>query len=206
MDKKIILASASPRRKELLAQIGIDFEVRASSAEEKAKAKGPAELVKELSALKAMDIWERLSGEEKKNCFVIGADTVVSVCGNVMGKPKDNEDAARMLSLLQNRAHQVYTGVTFVYAGEKSDEGTGERIECRVKSFYEKTDVFVYPMSAEEIERYVATGEPMDKAGAYGIQGVFAAYIKGISGDYNNVVGLPVGRLYQEIKMMNNIT
>ncbi len=200
MDKKIILASASPRRRELLAQIGMDFEVRASCAEEKTEAKEPEELVKELSALKALDIWEKLSGEEKKNSLVIGADTVVSVCGTVTGKPKDREDAAGMLSLLQGRTHQVYTGVTFVYLDEKSDMDIGRKAERRVNSFFEKTDVLVFPMSEEEIARYVATGDPMDKAGAYGIQGIFAAYIKGIAGDYNNVVGLPVGRLYQELK------
>ena len=200
MDKKIILASASPRRRELLAQIGMDFEVRASCAEEKTEAKEPEELLKELSALKALDIWEKLSGEEKKNSLVIGADTVVSVCGTVMGKPKDREDAAGMLSLLQGRTHQVYTGVTFVYLDEKGDMDIGRKAERRVNSFFEKTDVLVFPMSEEEIARYVATGDPMDKAGAYGIQGIFAAYITGIAGDYNNVVGLPVGRLSQELK------
>ena len=200
MDKKIILASASPRRRELLAQIGMDFEVRASCAEEKTEAKDPEELVKELSALKALDIWEKLSEEEKKTGLVIGADTVVSICGAVMGKPKDREDAAGMLSLLQGRTHPVYTGVTFIYLDEKGDRDTGRKTERRVNSFFEKTDVLVFPMSEEEIARYVDTGDPMDKAGAYGIQGIFAAYIKGIAGDYNNVVGLPVGRLYQELK------
>ena len=200
MDKKIILASASLRRRELLAQIGMDFEVRASYAEEKTEAKDPEELVKELSALKALDIWEKLSEEEKKTGLVIGADTVVSICGAVMGKPKDREDAAGMLSLLQGRTHQVYTGVTFIYLDEKGDRDTGRKTERRVNSFFEKTDVLVFPMSEEEIARYVDTGDPMDKAGAYGIQGIFAAYIKGIAGDYNNVVGLPVGRLYQELK------
>ena len=200
MDKKIILASASPRRRELLAQIGMDFEVRASYAEEKTEAKDSEELVKELSALKALDIWEKLSEEEKKTGLVIGADTVVSICGAVMGKPKDREDAAGMLSLLQGRTHQVYTGVTFIYLDEKGDRDTRRKTERRVNSFFEKTDVLVFPMSEEEIARYVDTGDPMDKAGAYGIQGIFAAYIKGIAGDYNNVVGLPVGRLYQELK------
>ena len=200
MDKKTILASASPRRRELLAQIGMDFEVRASYAEEKTEAKDSEELVKELSALKALDIWEKLSEEEKKTGLVIGADTVVSICGAVMGQPKDREDAAGMLSLLQGRTHQVYTGVTFIYLDEKGDRDTGRKTERRVNSFFEKTDVLVFPMSEEEIARYVDTGDPMDKAGAYGIQGIFAAYIKGIAGDYNNVVGLPVGRLYQELK------
>lgn len=200
MNKRIILASASPRRKELLARIGMDFEVRASCAEEKAESTEPSEMVKELSALKALDIWEKLSIEEKRESLVIGADTVVSVNGEIMGKPEDKEDAARMLSLLQGAEHQVYTGVTLVSAGEMNGRDTDGAPQPRIKSFFEKTDVFVYPMSPEEIDRYVATGEPMDKAGAYGIQGSFAAYIKGIAGDYSNVVGLPVGRLYQEMK------
>ena len=108
-----------------------------------------------------------------------------------MGKPKDREDAVRMLTLLQNNTHQVYTGVTLVIL----DNG-----EKKTISFYEKTDVTMYPMTTEQIAAYVSTGEPMDKAGAYGIQGVFARYVRGIEGDYNNVVGLPVGRLYQEAK------
>lgn len=186
-DKKIILASGSPRRRELLAQIGMEFEVRVSHAEEKAEADTPSDLVKALSRLKAEDIWQSLTGEEREYTLVIGADTVVAFENHVMGKPKNPEDACRMLTMLQGRTHQVYTGVTLV-----CKEGT--------ESFFEETLVTMYPMMKEEISAYVSTGEPMDKAGAYGIQGRFAAYIKGISGDYNNVVGLPVGRVYQEIK------
>lgn len=200
MKKKIILASGSPRRRELLTRIGMVFEVRKSGAEEKTSAKEPPELVEELSGLKASDVWQKLSCDEKKNSIVLGADTVVSLDGNIMGKPKDKADAVRMLSQLQGRVHQVYTGVTLIY--EEALEGINDRkgTQCRVKSFFEKTDVVMYPMTLEEITDYVATGEPMDKAGAYGIQGKCAAYIKEISGDYNNVVGLPVGRLYQEMK------
>lgn len=194
MNKKIILASASPRRRELMAQIGIEFEVRKSDAEEEAddiKPKKPADLVKRLSCLKAADVWQGLTEEERKNVLVIGADTVVSLDGKIMGKPADEAEALQMLSLLQGRLHQVYTGVTLIY--ERNSK-------YREKSFFEKTDVSMFTMSQEEIASYVATGEPMDKAGAYGIQGKCAAYIKGISGDYNNVVGLPIGRLYQEMK------
>lgn len=191
-NKKIILASASPRRRELLAQIGLQFEVRKSDAEEKETeaAREPDELVKALSELKAKDIWQSLSESEKEKTLVIGADTVVAFEGKVMGKPADHADAVRMLSLLQGKTHQVYTGVALIC--QKDSE--------HIKSFYEKTLVTMFPMSQEEIAGYVATGEPMDKAGAYGIQGKCAAYIKGISGDYNNVVGLPIGRLYQEMK------
>lgn len=186
--KRIILASASPRRRELLHQIDMEFEVIPSNAEENTKSSVPAEAVKELSCLKAVDIFNRLSEEEKKDALIIGADTVVSLDGHIMGKPNSRENAVKMLSLLQGKTHQVYTGVTLVWA------------DLQKISFYEKTDVTMFPMSAEEIEGYVATGEPMDKAGAYGIQGKCAAYIKEISGDYNNVVGLPIGRLYQEMK------
>lgn len=187
----IILASASPRRQELLTQIGMKFKVVPSNIEEKAKSKVPQEIVIELSEGKARDVFENLSEKEQEASLVIGADTIVVYEGGIMGKPKSREKAVEMLSLLQGSTHQVYTGVTFMY------HISGSR---RQVSFYEKTDVSMYPMSAEEIRRYVDTGEPMDKAGAYGIQGKCAAYIKEIRGDYNNVVGLPVGRLYQEMK------
>ena len=124
--------------------------------------------------------------------LVIGADTVVAYDGQILGKPKDEEDAGRMLSLLSGNTHSVYTGITLVFI-DKSGR-TGEY--C----FFEKTDVTMYPMDEDEINRYIATGEPMDKAGSYGIQGRCAIYIKQIEGDYNNVVGLPVARLYQELR------
>jgi len=190
-NKKIILASGSPRRKELLTRIVPEFEVRKSDAEEKIKTADPDEMVKELSYLKAADIFNRLSEEEKEKTLVIGADTVVALDGVIMGKPADKEDAVKMLSLLQGKTHQVYTGVSLIF---QNTSGQKE------KSFFEKTDVTFFPMSIGEICSYVETGEPMDKAGAYGIQGRFAAYVEGISGDYYNVVGLPVGRLYQEMK------
>ena len=190
--KNIILASASPRRRELLAQIGIAYTVMPSDAEEKGKCSTPEDMVKELSGMKARDIFGRLSEEERSKSLVIGADTVVSLDGQIMGKPGNEEMAVGMLTALQGRTHQVYTGVTLLWQQEM-----GTVLE---NSFFEKTEVTMFPMSEAEIRAYVAMGEPMDKAGAYGIQGKCAAYIKGISGDYNNVVGLPVGRLYQEIK------
>ena len=193
VNKKIILASASPRRRELLSQIGMDFEVRVSDASESAVSYEPSELVKALSALKASAVFDQLSKEEKEESLVIGADTVVSLSGSIMGKPKDRQEAVNMLLGLQGRVHQVYTGVTFIFQADLR--------EAPMKvSFFEKTDVSVYPMSQEEILSYVATGEPMDKAGAYAIQGKFASYIKEINGDYKTVVGLPIGRLYQEMK------
>ena len=219
MNKKIILASASPRRRELLTQIGLDFEVVVSETEEKITSTEPAKVVEELSAQKAEAVWEKLcsttasqgsvtnaerldegsevfeseqtSGETTiTDIIVLGADTVVACDGKILGKPADTEAAAAMLTMLQGRGHEVYTGVTILY------EENGER---KTLTFHEKTIVHFYPMTDAQIREYVATGDPMDKAGSYGIQGFCARYIRGIEGDYNNVVGLPVGRVYQEL-------
>ncbi len=190
---KIVLASASPRRRELLHQIGLEFEVIPSNIEEKSKSLIPSQMVMELSEGKAMDIYEKLPEETKASVWVVGADTIVAFEDQIMGKPENRKCAVEMLSRLQDSTHQVYTGVTLIGKSEKENK------PFKV-SFYEKTDVTMYPMSREEIAAYVDTGEPMDKAGAYGIQGRCAAFIKEIRGDYNNVVGLPVGRLYQEMK------
>lgn len=189
---KIYLASASPRRKELLKQIGLSFKTMPSTVEEKITKTEPSEVVEELSYQKAVDVCGRLAAEGQEDYVVIGADTVVSCWGNIMGKPKDKEDACRMLRDLQGKSHQVYTGVTLAW------KSSG--ISPMYYTFSECTDVTMYAMEEEEIEKYVAGGEPMDKAGAYAIQGRCAAYIQGICGDYNNVVGLPVGRVYQELK------
>ena len=154
--------------------------------------------------------------------LVIGADTIVALDDKVLGKPADKAEAVKMLKQLSGRAHQVYTGVTLLYrpgraaeAGITQSESEAGANVTRSKSatevdtarsgvlfhtFHEMTEVCIYPMSQEEIEAYAATGDPMDKAGAYGIQGLFARFIRGIEGYYNNVVGLPVGRLYQEAK------
>ena len=199
-NKKIILASGSPRRKELLAQIGLSFTVRVSEADEHTEETKPEKLVCILSERKALAVWDELTEEEKKESILIGADTVVAVDDRILGKPADETEAFQMIKLLQGRSHHVYTGVTILRQGglQPLEEGTGT---CGIqkKQFFEKTDVLVYPMSEEEITAYVKTGEPLDKAGAYGIQGSFAAYIQGINGDYSNVVGLPVGRLYHEL-------
>lgn len=185
----IVLASASPRRRELLAQVGIRPRIVPSTVVEVITTDVPEEAVKALSRQKAEDV----AKAQKPGTLVIGADTVVAVDGQILGKPKNHQEAADMVRKLAGGSHQVYTGVTLVFCMEN---------EWNVQTFAEKTEVSVYPMSEEEILYYAAGEEPMDKAGAYGIQGMFAAFVKGIDGDYNNVVGLPVGRVCQEIKAM----
>lgn len=185
---RIVLASASPRRKELLHQIGIEPEIRPSMLEEAAQEKKPDMVVMELSRQKAEDIAAGCGGKT----IVIGADTVVAVGQEILGKPVTPMRAYEMLEKIQGKTHQVYTGVTVLLCED------GERRHG--VTFAEKTDVTVYPMTPEEMREYAESGEPLDKAGAYGIQGPFAAFIRGIQGDYANVVGLPLGRLYQEIK------
>ena len=203
----IILASASPRRKELLTQIGIEYEVIPSDTQEIITCTDPTEIVMELARQKAEDVVKKV-GELGK--IVLGADTIVAMNGEIMGKPADEKDAFAMISKLQNHTHQVYTGVSLSFLKEDG--------EITSHVFYEETHVNVYPMTEDEIWRYIRTKsssnhskvskwdatkvpfECEDKAGAYGIQGPFAAYIQGICGDYNNVVGLPIGRVYQELK------
>lgn len=201
MKKKIILASASPRRRELLAQIGAEFEVRVSDKEEIYHSSRPEEIVKELALMKAENVAADLAEEmraagagngELRDIVVIGADTVVVLDGQILGKPKDEEDAADMLSRLQGRAHEVYTGTAIL---DYDEQGHQSVVNQAVR-----TEVHVHAMEKAEIRRYIATGEPMDKAGAYGIQGRFAAFIDRIEGDYYNVVGLPVSSVYQELK------
>lgn len=190
---EIILASASPRRKELLAQIGLEFRTVVSDVEEKITRTVPSEIVEELSRQKAEAVLAGLPlGQE---VLVIGADTIVACGQQILGKPADEGKAMEMLKRLQGNAHQVYTGVTLLLRRAASGDGVVER-----KTFHEATMVHFYPMTEAEIAGYVSTGDCMDKAGAYGIQGFCARYISGIEGDYNNVVGLPVGRLYQEAK------
>ena len=185
--KKIILASASPRRKELLLNAGVQFEVRPGNGEEYITSHKPEEIVKELSEQKALAAV--FSAEE--GAVIIGADTIVSFEGKVLGKPSDEENAVQTLLMLQGNTHQVYTGVTVL-------EYKAGRWEKYV--FAECTRYYFYPVSEKEIRDYVKTGEPMDKAGSYGIQGLFGIYVKSITGEYSNVVGLPVGRLFYETK------
>lgn len=188
--KKIILASASPRRKELLERAGVDFEVLPAQGEEKRNSDDSKEAVRQLARDKAVSVMHTVE-DSADGTVVIGADTVVVFDNMILGKPYDTEDAVNTLKKLQGNTHQVYTGVSVW----KKKAGIWTEL-----TFYESTDVTFYPISDEEIQAYVATGEPMDKAGSYGIQGLFGIYVKGICGDYNNVVGLPVARLFYEMK------
>ena len=187
---KLILASASPRRKELLKNLGYEFSIEVCDLDENSDKTEPYELVMDLAKVKAQAIMDMHKGED---VIVLGADTVVANGDEILGKPKDLEHAKEMISSLQGKIHQVYTGVCLFWNDEKANQNL---------TFYEKTDVEVYSMSMDEIEAYVATKECEDKAGSYAIQGLFSPYIKGISGDYNNVVGLPVARIYQKIKKL----
>ena len=266
---RIILASSSPRRRELLEQIGLHFEVITSHVEEKVSFRRPDKVVEELSRQKAeavaqeLDLQDLRAAEEpfmevgtdgkeplvevgtdgkeplvevgtdgkeplvevgtdgkeplvdvgtavkepyvkmtsetelcqrrQEAVLVIGADTVVALDGAILGKPEGKQEAYSVLKSLQGRGHEVYTGVTLLYRAA----GAQEWVQ---KCFHERTKVNFFPMEEAEIREYVNTGDPLDKAGAYGIQGFCARYISGIEGDYNNVVGLPVGILYQKIK------
>ena len=195
-EKTIILGSASPRRRELLAQIGADFEVRVSNKEEIYHSTVPEEIVKELALMKAENVAEELAEENAsgavKSTVVIGADTIVVLDGKILGKPADEEDAVRMLNSLQGRRHDVYTGVAVLDYDENGEK--------HVYNYSVGTAVYVNEMTEEEIHAYVETKDPLDKAGAYGIQGRFAAHIDRIEGDYYNVVGLPVSRVYRSLR------
>ncbi|WP_092043822.1 Maf family protein [Butyrivibrio sp. TB] len=232
MATKIVLASGSPRRRELMQQAGLSFEVKPATGEEIITSNIPQEVVKELSFQKAAEIFAQETGSKVKrdeiiflsdkilqelsvngnfdkkssdkfgnfsegdiqSPVVIGADTVVSYKQKILGKPKDKDDARNMISGIQGDKHEVYTGVTVLW---KQDDKVHSLV------FAEETLVFVYPMTDEQIEGYISTDEPYDKAGAYGIQGMFGVYVKGIHGDYNNVVGLPIARLYQALMNYN---
>lgn len=190
---KIILASGSPRRKELLAQAGYDFIIEVSDADENIQAPHPGELVEELSHRKA----EAVAGQHQDAedaVTVIGADTVVAIDGKVLGKPDGEEGAVKMLRSLSGRTHQVYTGVSLLLLSD------GHLIA--EEKFHVYTDVTMREMTDEEIRWYVSTGEPMDKAGAYGIQGRAAVFISGICGDYYNVVGLPLCELVSRLRRL----
>ena len=188
---KIILASGSPRRKELLLQIGIVPEIIVSHVEEKITSDVPAEVVMSLAEQKAVDV----AKEMPEGTVILGSDTVVAADGKILGKPKSHEEAYEMIRRLAGRSHQVYTGVCLVKKGPEGEADT-------VVSFYDETDVNVSSMTEKEIREYADSEEPMDKAGSYAVQGFFARYIDGLKGSYANVMGLPVHLVYQELKKL----
>lgn len=176
---EIILASASPRRKELLELINLKFEIKASNIEEIMNEDlSLEEKVEDLSYQKANDTASKLSGDY----LVIGADTIVEINGEILGKPKDKADAKRMLKLLSGKEHHVITAITLIDTKDKNNF---------IKT-HEKTKVKFIELTDYKIDKYIDSGEPMDKAGAYAIQGLGVMFVKGIEGCYTNVVGLPI--------------
>jgi len=190
-NRRIVLASASPRRKELLTQVGFEFDIITSDCEEITTKTKPSEVVEELSYLKAADVADKLD-KQSEQLLIIGSDTVVALDDIIMGKPKNEEDAFRMLKALQGREHSVITGVTMIF--------TEPGREDKTIVFSKETKVWFYSMNDDEIRAYIDTKEPMDKAGAYAIQGLCAAYIERIEGDYNTVVGLPVADICKVLR------
>lgn len=183
--KKIVLASSSPRRKTLLAQIGLKFEIDPSNYEEDMTLDmKPVKLAEFLSLGKAEDVAKR-----HKNAVVISADTIVALDNEVFGKPHTPEKAKYMLQKMSGRAHSVITGFTII------DTETGKKISKSIE-----TKVYFKKLSKEEIDAYIATGEPLDKGGGYAIQGLAALFVEKIEGDYFNVVGLPILAVTEEFK------
>ncbi len=188
MNKKIILASQSPRRKQLLKQLGLKFEVRPSEYEEDMSArKDPYELVKFLALNKAKDVIKHY-----KNAIIIGSDTIIIHKNHIIGKPRDKDQARKMLRCLSGNEHEVATG--FAVIDTENNKIINDFNTAKVK-FRELSD--------QEIEDYVNTGEPLDKAGSYGIQSKGAILIESVKGDYFSVVGLPIGKIYLALRELN---
>jgi septum formation protein len=185
VEKKLILASSSPRRQELIRTLGLAYEIKISDVNEHTEpGMSPADIVEHLSSRKARAVYEIYKEQGQHSGIVIGSDTIVVLGGEVLGKPRDREDAARMLASLQGRTHHVYSGISCV------DLQDGRELLA-----HRVTAVFMKPLTDSQIEHYIETGEPMDKAGSYAIQGVGATIIERIEGDYFNVVGLPMSLL-----------
>ena len=207
MKEKYILASGSPRRKEILNLIGIEFEVIKSGCEECAVNTEPEEMVKELAGMKSRDVASQIisgnisvNSEYGQDIYIIGANTMVFYNGMALGKPKDEEDAVSMLSMLSGNTHQVCTGVSVLRIVHE----TGGLCVKDSRSFSETTHVSITDMSKDDILEYISTGDYKDKAGSYGIQGLFSRYVRKIDGDYFNVVGFPACRFYTELKYLKS--
>lgn len=203
---KMILASGSPRRKEILKEAGYNFDVIPSYATEEAKYKRPAYYVQELAAVKVKDVCDRVLSEtklyengkyRKGEVIILGADTVVCLYDDILGKPKNEKDAFNMIKSLSGKKHCVYTGISLIRAVD------GKVVKRRTT--YLRTGVNVAELSDDEINEYIKTGECMDKAGAYAIQGKFAKHIERIEGNYHNVVGLPINEVYKLINTIRGV-
>jgi septum formation protein len=200
MKFKIILASGSPRRKEILELVGMEFDIWPSDKEEEFSRKEPCGICMELARMKALDVASQIRTYNERHSelvtetdmLIIGADTIVALGDTILTKPKDEADAIRMLTLLSGRTHSVYTGVSLVFMGNGGRVGE--------HTFFEETKVSFYPVENDEIEHYVSSYDVLDKAGAYGIQSGAAAFVRSIDGDFYNVVGLPVARILSELR------
>lgn len=200
---RFILASKSPRRREILNGVGIEHEIISSDKEEIITKEIPSDIVMELSKQKAIDVFAKIEDAtigktadasiDNEDVIILAADTVVAIDGRILGKPKDRQDAYEMIQRIQGKTHSVFTGVTIIKNGL-----TGKKIH----TFYEETVVEVYSMTHEMIENYLDKMDWTDKAGAYAIQGQFSAYVKRIEGDYYCVVGLPISRVIYELSNM----
>jgi septum formation protein len=183
--QNLILASSSPRRKELLENLRITFTISGSEVDESFDPQlSPEDVVMDLAERKAQTIFQ-----DNPNAIVLGSDTIVVADGQILGKPADETEAVSMLKMLSGKQHDVYTGVAIISANDST-------------RFYEKTEVWFWELTDEEISSYVQTGEPLDKAGGYGIQGYGSMLVQRINGDYYAVVGLPVARTYRELKRL----
>lgn len=182
---KLILASKSPRRREILTMLGVHIEILSLDTDEAGErdALSPDELVMGLACRKVRAAWDAVSDRpDRDDCVVLSADTVVAFRGQVLEKPTDEADARRMLEMLSGNRHEVFTGIASVYRGKLSID-------------VQRTDVWFRPLTKEQIDAYVASGEPMDKAGAYAAQGKGSLFVERIDGDFFNVVGLPAARV-----------
>ncbi|MBQ5761734.1 MAG: septum formation protein Maf [Clostridia bacterium] len=209
-DLKLILASQSPRRRQLIADLNLPFECISTNSDESTAETKPDMTAIDISRKKAL--WAFDNKQINDNEVIIGADTIVVFNDRILGKPKSDDDARKMLNLLSGKTHSVYTGVTFIWKSSTPPKQS----DCRdniisyitvsqdsfvcIKSFAEKTGVTFRQITAEEIEAYIDTKDHKDKAGSYGIQGPFSLHIPAICGDYNNVVGFPLARIYKELK------
>ena len=193
---KYILASASPRRREILSNLGLEFTVLVADADETCDLTDPGERVEFISLKKCLAVRDKLISEgmdpADRDTVIIASDTLVTLDGEFLGKPRDEADAIRMMDMLEGRTHIVASGIAVWHKG-------------RTVTAHELTDVTFAPMSPAEIQAYIATGESFGKAGGYAIQGQASRYITGIRGDYFNVVGLPVRRLYETLRMVFGI-